>query len=432
MQSKGRSSSQNGEQEVVIPACSFTPDTHACLASNSLEMNWAQDSLNIKDNNGSNANGRKECMGATVITQSNCQYICRAFRELPLAKTALWTYLQQMIPRQSVLRFRTVSPVAACAVPLSPVRGDGLVCRMGLLCLCCLLLLCTPLRAEELPDESYSPAQVGWQRLEEGLDSADIITGSGWPLFAVRISPQQFDFVLCASSEHGSPRSLAHWSSDFALVAAINAGMYLPDARTSVGYMRQGQHINQKRLANRPGAFFVAGPDRSARPDLPAAAILDRDDPRWQWLDSFALVVQNYRLIDASGNILWQRGGPTHAIAAVAEDRQGRILFLYAPGPLDPYEFSRELLDLPLGVRTAMYVEGGNQAGLLMRAAPDAAKPADGAYPAGMRVLGGQGRALLPALAEGAVLPNVLGVRRKAAAEGQADGLGRKTTENSP
>ena len=82
-----------------------------------------------------------------------------------------------------------------------------------------------------------------------------------------------------------------------------------------------------------------------------------------------------------------------------------------------------------------MYVEGGNQAGLLMQAAPDAARPADGPYPAapaGMRVLGGQGRALLPALAEGAVLPNVLGVRRKAAAEGQADGLGRKTTENSP
>ena len=26
MKSKGRSSSQNGEQEVVIPACSFTPD----------------------------------------------------------------------------------------------------------------------------------------------------------------------------------------------------------------------------------------------------------------------------------------------------------------------------------------------------------------------------------------------------------------------
>lgn len=267
----------------------------------------------------------------------------------------------------------------------------------------CLSLYCSSARAQaaddDLPvEDPVMQAHVHWLSLEPGLEAADISLGREHHLSVLRIDPAHFNFVLCASSQHGVPRSLARWSTDFDLVAAINAGMYLPDGRTNVGYLREGRHINNKRVSQRPGAFFVAGPDG---PDLPSVAILEREDPRWQQLDRFRLVIQNYRMISGQRQILWQADGPPSAIAAVGEDGQGHILFLYCPQDMDPYRFCRWLLDLPLDVRTVMYVEGGSQAGLSLRCAQ------------AQRDLGGTVSSFLQGLVQKAQLPNVLGIKRK-------------------
>ena len=41
----------------------------------------------------------------------------------------------------------------------------------------------------------------------------------------------------------------------------------------------RNEHFNNRRIVQRFGAFFVAGP---TLPDLPGAAIVDRDDPQWE------------------------------------------------------------------------------------------------------------------------------------------------------
>ena len=244
--------------------------------------------------------------------------------------------------------------------------------------------------------------RADWRELEPGLLFGEFQLNEGDArLTVLRIDPAAFDFTLCSRSQDGGPsRQLNQWGEQYNLVAAINASMYLPDASTSTGYMRQGSHVNNGRVVQRFGAFFVAGPDE---PTLPKAAILDRDNPLWrQQMDHYDLVIQNYRMINADRRILWSPGGPHYSISAVAQDGDGQILFMHCRQPVEAYSFAQQVLHLPLNVRTVMYVEGGGQAGLLVRSAA-LTRELVGLSPSGLLVTGDLR----------AVLPNVLGARRK-------------------
>ena len=270
-------------------------------------------------------------------------------------------------------------------------------------------------QALPLPDEAPAadagaeadaalPEAPRWNALEEGLEYAEFSlqseAGQQASLTVLRIDPELFDFRLYASAAHKHPAlTLGQWADSHDLVAAINASMYLPDGVTSTGYMRQDDYINNKRLVRRFGAFFVAGPRQEG---LPRADILTREDPQWQeLLEQYRLVIQNYRMINDERRILWSPGGPLYAISAVAEDGAGKILFLHCREPLEAYSFAHALLHLPLDVRTVMYVEGGMQAGLVIRS-PGLHQELRGRHLADFWVTGNVR----------AQLPNVLGIRR--------------------
>ena len=244
--------------------------------------------------------------------------------------------------------------------------------------------------------------RADWRELEPGLLFGEFQLNDGDARLSVlRIDPAHFDFTLCARSQDSGPsRPLSQWGEQYNLAAAINASMYLPDGSTSTGYMRQGDHTNNGRIVQRFGAFFVAGPDE---PGLPLAAIIDRDNPLWrQQMERYSLVIQNYRMINADRRILWSPGGPHYSISAVAQDGDGQILFMHCRQPVEAYAFAQQVLHLPLNVRTVMYVEGGGQAGLLVRSAA-LTRELVGLSPSGLLVTGDLR----------AVLPNVLGARRK-------------------
>ncbi len=144
------------------------------------------------------------------------------------------------------------------------------------------------------PDEPDSAAQTnttdrtknlphdqGMALLEPGLEYGEFVTDGGSKhITAVRINPENFDLLLCSSlREDSQPRTLGEWGEKFNLSAAINASMYLPDGLKSTGYMRSGTYINNGRIVGRFGAFLTAGPDT---PNLPRAAIIEKDDPDWK------------------------------------------------------------------------------------------------------------------------------------------------------
>lgn len=249
-----------------------------------------------------------------------------------------------------------------------------------------------------------------WQTLEPGLEFGEFkLAGSDSRLTALRIDPAKFDFTLCSASEDGgAPRSLSQWAGEKDLSAAINASMFLPDNRTSTGYMRSGGHINNGRIMERFGAFFVAGPKKAG---LPRARIIDKDEPDWRAaIADYDTVIQNYRMTNSQRRILWSPGGPHYSISAVAQDGEGRILFLHSRLPVEAYSFVQEILHLPLDARTIMYVEGGAQAGLLVQSG-------------GLRreLTGPHAPSLLVTGNLKAALPNVLGIRPRPEFQGVAN-----------
>ncbi len=241
-----------------------------------------------------------------------------------------------------------------------------------------------------------------WKKLEPGLEHAtfplqSMVKGC---IEVLRFDPALFTFVLHNISQSNTyPQTLNQWASDTDTVAAINASMYLPDGRTSTGYMRSGKHENNKRIAKSFGAFFLAQPKKE---DLASATLLEKDkNTTLNTLENYDVVIQNFRLISADRTILWSPGGQKHSIAAVGEDAHGNILFLHCRQPIEAHAFAKELLRLPLDIRTVMYVEGGAQAGMILRQNNENTfwgghHPAD---------------ALLGPVA--VALPNILGVKRK-------------------
>ena len=271
------------------------------------------------------------------------------------------------------------------------MRALFLLHKSAVLALLAVLCLTVKALCADLP-----PNQ--WTEVSPGLAVQEFSLPDGPPLLVLRIDPARNDFVLGAASLDGrGARPLGKWAEEYNLLAAINASMYLPDGLTSTGYMRFGEHVNNGRQVSRFGAFFVAGPDRE---DLPRAALLDRESVNVsELLPHYRLVVQNYRMTTQDRKILWAEGGPLYAISAVGQDSQGNILFLHCREPIEAYEFASQALALPLQLRQIMYVEGGGQAGLLLRTS------------ALVRDVSGQSRnPLLVSGKYGVAVPNVLGV----------------------
>ena len=239
-----------------------------------------------------------------------------------------------------------------------------------------LLLLPVTLCAEEADPEPSRPGQdIVWLKLEDGLDMARLAysgqNDGGFSrriiIRALRFDTEYFDFRLFSSrwEDQGVP-TMREWAEKKNLTAAINASMYLKDGQTSTGYMRNGERTNNGRIVSRYGAFFVASPREEG---LPRAAVLDRDTDDWEHLlPRYDIVVQNFRLMGPEGAQLWPENGPEHAIAAIAEDMNGRILFLHCPDPASVHDFVEALAaHRELNINSAMYVEGGSEASLLLR-----------------------------------------------------------------
>lgn len=242
--------------------------------------------------------------------------------------------------------------------------------------------------------------QPGWQELETGLEVAHFDSrgrdfATPGDLTVVRIEPRIFELRLLRTerSADATERDLKQWCADFDLVAAINAGMYQVDERTHVGFCKvAGKVVNG--FAN--DYLSVAAFDPVDRAD-PPFRIFDLDEtPLSEVLARYHNVVQNLRLIKHPRENRWQPEGDQWSEAALAEDRRGRVLFVFCRTPLSMYQFNEVLLALPLEVVAAQHLEGNNPARLRVN------HPAYEGGPEGS--------------APGPMVPNVLGVVRRFAA----------------
>jgi hypothetical protein len=195
---------------------------------------------------------------------------------------------------------------------------------------------------------------------------------------------------------------VGRWVDEAGFLVGINAGMFGKDRLSNIGRLIDTEHRNQS-LYNDYQSALVFAPKHQG---LPYAQILDLDVPGTKETAShYHSMVQNLRLIRAPGVSVWAKKDRAWSEAAVAQDDQGRVLFLFLYEPYDMHTFNRLLLASPLRIVRAFHVDGGPYASLSLRT---------GKHP--VDLYGSFESDLFPRRNNQAqvLLPNVLGVRFRA------------------
>jgi len=243
-----------------------------------------------------------------------------------------------------------------------------LAARIVILCLGCAVFGSLSTQ----PAVASAMEKPGWQELEPGLwygrfkapQPAEI----GDSLIRVlRADPRLFTLKLLSASafEEGRPMTAAQWGRRHNLKAAINASMYQKDHRTSVSLMRTQGHINNPRVSK---DMSVLAFDRRSS-SVPPVKIIDRECEKLAlWRNKYRTLVQSIRMISCTGRNVWSEQPQRWSTAAIAVDRQGRILFIYVASPYSTHDLIEFLQMLPLGIQRAMYAEGGLPAQLYIGA----------------------------------------------------------------
>lgn len=213
-----------------------------------------------------------------------------------------------------------------------------------------------------------SAPAVTWRPIASGVEYAAIALeprpaiGDG-VLHVVRVDPKQARVrALAVSQLGGTIRPAQQWCADHKLVAVINAGMYETDFSTHTGFFKLGPHVNAPRWVKKYQSLLLLGPRQAG---LPGAELRDAasDATAASHVDH-ETVIQNLRLIRDPGVNVWQQSDRRWSEAAIAMDRDGKLLLLFCRSPYSMRDFNRIVLALPLGVVRAMHVEGGPEASL--------------------------------------------------------------------
>jgi hypothetical protein len=108
-------------------------------------------------------------------------------------------------------------------------------------------------------------------------------------------------------------------------------------------------------------------------------------------------------MVALDGRNVWQPQARRWSAAAAGIDTLGRVLLLHVRSPYPMHDLVDRLLDLPLGLRNLMYLEGGAQAQLYVEAGGEEHELAGCYDPEGPAA----GREAGPS-----PIPNVIGVAR--------------------
>lgn len=216
------------------------------------------------------------------------------------------------------------------------------------------------------------PDKEQWQKLDEGLYTADFqspqkSTSGDSCITIVKIDPRHYSFKILSAKELAvTNMPVRTWCRKYDLIAGVNAGMYLTDYRTNVGYMKNFKHVNNPRINSKYKSVFAFNPvDKGKAP----ARIFDIDEQDMNTIiKDYHSVVQNLRLIKRPGRNRWPRQNKKWSEAALGEDKQGNILFIFCRSPYSMYDFNHILLQLPIDLVCAQHLEGGPEASLYLSA----------------------------------------------------------------
>jgi len=213
-------------------------------------------------------------------------------------------------------------------------------------------------------------ADIVWVTLDSGLEYGtgmvvDDPEYSDGTIHVLRIDSKYWDFKLLTAKTVEESRTAKQWAETNSLSAVINAGMFMDDGLTNVGYMKTSTGYNSKRIPKDFQSVLAFSPVASG--NVPEIRMYDRKKELLKELvKKYNVVIQNLRLIKRPGKNVWSPKVRRWSESAIAQDGKNRILFIFMRTPLTMPDFNRLLLSLPLDIRCAQHVEGGPEASFVV------------------------------------------------------------------
>ena len=134
--------------------------------------------------------------------------------------------------------------------------------------------------------------------------------------------------------------------------------MFADDYRKHVGYLRVNDHVYNSQINNYQ-SVMAFNPQKGKK--VPKFRIFDLDGTgitMQSILNDYNSAVQNLRLIKKPGKNQWNVQNGEWCEAAIGEDKEGRILFIYSRLPLSMHDLNQELLNSEIGIVAAQHLEG--------------------------------------------------------------------------
>jgi exopolysaccharide biosynthesis protein len=216
-------------------------------------------------------------------------------------------------------------------------------------------------------------AAQGWKKLAPGMDLQILAKNNGTSgsseITIVRLDPELWELVFMGVNQTGeaSGKTARDWCRSHKLTAAINGGMFAEDYRKHVGYLRVNDHVYNSHV-NSYQSVMAFDPKRGK--EVPEFRIFDLDVAgitMQSILNDYSSVVQNLRLIKKPGKNQWNTQNGEWCEAAIGEDKDGRILFIYSRLPLSMHDLNQELLTSGIGIVAAQHLEGGFEAQMYLQ-----------------------------------------------------------------
>jgi uncharacterized protein YigE (DUF2233 family) len=223
------------------------------------------------------------------------------------------------------------------------------------------LVLAPDLPATPAPAPTVVP-DTGWLLLRPGMERRiiNLMNGEGRQqesVYILRLEPDYFRFDV--AYRPGQPQFMQQWQAETGALVVLNAG-YFTENYIHTGRIVAGGEASGGSYGDFAGMFAVtgAGPQLRwlrQRPYDPAETLL--------------AAVQSFPLLVRPGGVVGfpEEDGKLSRRTALAEDRQGRILFLVAPwGAFTLHQFSLFLVHSDLELEIALNLDGGSSSGLLL------------------------------------------------------------------
>jgi uncharacterized protein YigE (DUF2233 family) len=199
-----------------------------------------------------------------------------------------------------------------------------------------------------------------WQTLRAGLERrhTSLLSDSGSVrerLYVLRIDPEYFYFDI--GYQPGAPQRLMDWQQQTDALIVVNGGYFTADNRATGLIIVNGQ-ASGRTYSGFGGMLTIQDgvPEMRSLRRQPYSSV----EPLQAALQSFPL------LVEPDGQIAYvEEDGLADRRTVIAQDRQGRILFVLAgTGSLTLHELSRYLAESDMDIALALNLDGGASTGI--------------------------------------------------------------------